>query len=140
MTEQLAEQGYLINSLVGDGTTFKGDLVLSGLLRIDGDFSGTIKTPGKVLVGKKGRVESTIIAGSVVIGGVVKGNIVATEKVVILSSGLFIGNVTSPRLIVEEGVIMHGICRINKRTIPDQLKENQLFTGDGALQKLWTTR
>ena len=138
MTEQLVEQGSLINSLVGEGTSFKGDLVLNGLLRIDGDFSGTIKTPGKVLIGKKGRVESTIIAGSVVIGGVVKGNIVATEKVVILSSGLFIGNVTAPRLIVEEGVIMHGLCRVNKHEVPGQLKENNLFSRTGSPQKSWT--
>jgi len=137
MTEQLVEQGSLINSLVGDGTSFKGDLVLNGLLRIDGDFSGTIRTPGKVLIGKKGRVESTIIAGSVVIGGVVKGNIVATEKVVILSSGLFIGNVTAPRLIIEDGVIMHGICRINKEQVSKQLKDSQIFSGSGGIQKSW---
>ncbi len=137
MTEQLDEQGILINSLVGDGTSFKGDLVLSGLLRIDGDFSGTIKTPGKVLIGKKGRVESTIVAGSVVIGGVVKGNIVAAEKVVILSSGLFIGNVTTPRLIVEDGVIMHGMCRIDKNSVPDQLKESGIFSRDQGMQDVW---
>ncbi len=137
MTEQLDEQGILINSLVGDGTSFKGDLVLSGLLRIDGDFSGTIKTPGKVLIGKKGRVESTIVAGSVIIGGVVKGNIVAAEKVVILSSGLFIGNVTTPRLIVEDGVIMHGMCRIDKKNVPDQLKESGIFARDQGMQDAW---
>ena len=137
MAEQLEEQGVLINSLVGDGTTFKGELVLNGLLRIDGDFSGTIKTPGKVLIGKKGRVESTIVAGSVVIGGVVKGNIVAAEKVVILSSGLFIGNVTTPRLIVEDGVIMHGMCRIDKRNIPEQLEESGVFSRERGVQELW---
>ncbi|MBI9103341.1 MAG: polymer-forming cytoskeletal protein [Spirochaetales bacterium] len=137
MAEQFDEQGVLINSLVGDGTSFKGDLVLSGLLRIDGDFSGTIKTPGKVLIGKKGRVESTIIAGSVVIGGVVKGNIVAAEKVVILSSGLFIGNVTTPRLIVEDGVIMHGMCRIDKRNIPKQVEDSGIFSEKRGAKELW---
>jgi cytoskeletal protein CcmA (bactofilin family) len=85
---------------------------LSGLLRIDGDFTGSIKTEGKVLIGKSGRAEAVVHAGTVVIGGVLKGNINASEKVVILSTGMLIGNVTSPRLLVEDGVIINGYCGI----------------------------
>lgn len=114
MSDYLAADGTFINSIVGEGTKFRGELDLDGLLRIDGDYTGTIKTTGKVLVGKNGRAQCTIKAGTVVIGGVVKGNIVSTEKVIILSSGILIGNVTSPRLIVEEGVVLDGSCLINQ--------------------------
>jgi len=138
MAELLEEQGTLINSLVGAGTSFKGDLVLSGLLRIDGDFSGTIKSQGKVLVGKKGRVESTIVARSVVIGGIVKGNIVAAEKVVILSSGMLIGNVTVPRLIVEDGVIMHGTNVVSQEKVPAVIEESELFSQSRGSYNPWT--
>ena len=138
MAEQLDEQGTLINSLVGGGTSFKGDLVLSGLLRIDGDFSGTIKSKGKVLVGKKGRVESTIVARSVVIGGVVKGNIVAAEKVVILSTGMLIGNVTAPRLIVEDGVVMHGANIVSREKVPSAIEESEIFSQPQGTYNLWT--
>jgi cytoskeletal protein CcmA (bactofilin family) len=48
----------------------------------------------------------------VVVGGVVKGEITSTEKVIVLSTGLVLGNITTPRLIVEEGVILDGSCRI----------------------------
>ncbi|MDR1893304.1 MAG: polymer-forming cytoskeletal protein [Spirochaetales bacterium] len=122
MSEPILDHGVVINSLIGAGTVFKGDLVLTGLLRIDGDFSGAIKTPGKVLIGKTGRVSSQITAGSVVIGGAVKGNIIAAGKVHILSSGIFIGSITSPRLELEEGVIFHGVCRVNHREEPETLK------------------
>jgi|WetSurMetagenome_2_1015567.scaffolds.fasta_scaffold512989_1 cytoskeletal protein CcmA (bactofilin family) len=101
-----------INSIIGEGTRFKGEFDLNGLLRIDGDFTGTIRTKGKVLVGKNGRAECTLHAGTVVIGGVVRGEVFAMEKVIILSTGLVLGNITTPRLIVEEGVILHGSCRI----------------------------
>jgi cytoskeletal protein CcmA (bactofilin family) len=101
-----------INSIIGEGTRFKGEFDLNGLLRIDGDFSGTIRTKGKVLVGQNGRAECTLHAGTVVIGGVVRGEIFSTEKVIILSTGLVLGNVTTPRLIVEEGVILNGACTI----------------------------
>lgn len=115
MSDHIAEDGSFINSIVGEGTRFKGELDLSGLLRIDGDYSGTIRTPGKVLVGKNGRAECTIFAGTVVVGGVVKGDIHSTEKVIVLSTGMIIGNVSAPRLIVEEGVILNGKCTVHAR-------------------------
>ncbi|MBB6480846.1 bactofilin family protein [Spirochaeta isovalerica] len=101
-----------INSLVGKGTRFDGELNLSGLLRIDGDFTGSINTDGKVLIGKSGRVKCSINAGSVVIGGVVKGNIYSTGKVVVLSTGMVLGNIEAPGIIIEEGVIFNGKCRV----------------------------
>ena len=80
MSDHRDEDGSFINSIVGEGTRFSGEVELEGLLRIDGDFSGTILTKGKVLIGKNGRAECTIRAGTVVIGGVIKGNIFAEEN------------------------------------------------------------
>ena len=114
MSDQLIEDGSFINSIVGEGTTFRGELHLNGLLRIDGDFTGTIRTSGKVLIGKSGRAECTIRANTVVIGGIVKGNVYAVEKVIVLSTGMMIGNINSPRLIADEGVILNGNCLIRQ--------------------------
>jgi cytoskeletal protein CcmA (bactofilin family) len=101
-----------INSMIGEGTRLRGDLDLNGLLRIDGDFSGTIRTKGKVLVGRNGRAECTVYAGTVVVGGIVRGNLFATERIVVLSTGMVIGNINTPRLIVEEGVLLNGTCTV----------------------------
>ncbi len=114
MSDHLDTDGVFINSIVGEGTYFSGDILLNGLLRIDGDFKGSITTKGKVLIGKSGRAECTIKADTIVIGGVVKGDITSTDKVVILSSGMLIGNLSAPRLIAEEGVILNGDCKIAK--------------------------
>ncbi len=97
-----------VNSIVGEGTHFRGHLELAGLLRIDGDFSGSIRTAGRVLIGRNGRADCTIQAGTVVVGGVLRGTIHSTEKVIVLSSALIIGDIYSPRLIVEDGVILDG--------------------------------
>lgn len=112
MSNYLSEDGTFINSLIGEGSLFSGDLDINGLLRIDGDFKGEIKNSGKVLIGKSGRAEATITAGTVVIGGVLKGNVKAADKIVILSSGLVIGNLTAPRLLVEDGVLLNGSCSV----------------------------
>ncbi len=112
MSDARVADDAFINSIIGEGTRFKGEFDLNGLLRIDGDFTGVIRTRGKVLVGQNGRAECTLHAGTVVIGGVLRGEIVSTEKVIILSTGLVLGNISTPRLIVEEGVIFNGSCRI----------------------------
>jgi len=138
MSDHLGKSAVFINSIVGDGTKFVGDLELNGLLRIDGDFIGNIRTEGKVLIGKNGRAECTIVADTVVIGGVVKGDIISKGKVVILSTGMLIGNVSTPRLISEDGVILNGLCMISnpedaKLFLPSGLKSAS-FEGE-ALEK-----
>ena len=49
--EALVGPGAVVNSLIGEGTRFRGDFDLEGLLRIDGDFEGSVRTKGRVLVG-----------------------------------------------------------------------------------------
>jgi cytoskeletal protein CcmA (bactofilin family) len=125
MSDQLNLDGAFINSLVGEGARFNGDISLEGLFRVDGDFSGRIKRADKVLIGKNGRAECSVRAGTVVIGGVVKGDIVATSKVVVLSTGMVIGNITAPRLYVEEGVVLHGNCTITEETPEEEDPEEE---------------
>lgn len=116
MSDAHISDDAFINSIIGEGTRFNGEFDLNGLLRIDGDFTGVIRTRGKVLVGKNGRAECTMHAATVVVGGVVKGEITSTEKVIVLSTALVVGNITTPRLIVEEGVLMDGTCRVTAPT------------------------
>ncbi|MFP4267469.1 MAG: polymer-forming cytoskeletal protein [Spirochaetaceae bacterium] len=112
MSDNLDLHGVFINSIVGEGAFFRGDISLGGLLRIDGDFKGNIHKADKVLIGKNGRAACSISAGTVVVGGVIKGDIVATEKVVVLSTGMVLGNIRTSRILVEEGVILNGTCAI----------------------------
>ena len=69
-----------------------------------------------MIVGKSGRADCAIEAGTVVIGGLFRGEILAYEKVVLLSSCVVLGSVAAPRLIVEEGVLFSGRCRITGST------------------------
>ncbi|RKX88432.1 MAG: polymer-forming cytoskeletal family protein [Spirochaetes bacterium] len=131
MSDHLDTSGVFINSIIGEGTSFSGDILLSGLIRIDGDFKGSITTEGKVLIGKNGRAECMIKADTVVIGGVVKGDIISSDKVVILSTGMLIGNIAAPRLVAEEGVILNGMCTISNGKIPTEPEET---SGDKEVQ------
>ena len=105
----------IVNSIIGAGSEFKGEFKINGLLRVDGQFQGTIETDGKVLIGQAGNAVTDIKARLVVIGGTVRGNIFATERVIFLSTGKIKGNIITPSLIMEDGVIFEGNCTINKR-------------------------
>ena len=107
-----ANDDAFVNSLVGESSRFRGDLEINGLLRIDGDFVGNVKTNGKVFIGRNGRVDSSLSAASVVIGGIFKGTIEANEKVIVLASALVLGTIVSPRIIVEEGVVLDGYLSV----------------------------
>ena len=120
-----------VNSIIGEGTTLHGNFNLNGLLRIDGTFSGRVQTSGKVLIGKHGTAECKIVAGTVVIGGKVKGEIIATERITLLSTGVLIGNIVTPRLIIEEGVVFDGKCEIvEDKDKLDKIKQDYLLTDE----------
>ncbi len=105
----------IVNSIIGEGSEFKGEFNINGLLRIDGRFKGTIQTEGKVLIGKTGEAVTDVRAKVVVIGGIVRGNVFASERVILLSTGQVKGNIITPSLIMEDGVEFEGNCIINKK-------------------------
>jgi cytoskeletal protein CcmA (bactofilin family) len=110
------DEDSLVNSIIGIGSEFNGEFKINGLLRIDGKFIGTIDTRGKVLIGQSGDATTDIKARLVVVGGKVSGNIYATERIILLSTGDVKGNIITPSLIMEEGVKFDGNCVINKRS------------------------
>lgn len=105
----------IVNSIIGEGSEFKGEFNINGLLRIDGKFKGTIQTDGKVLIGKTGEAVTDVRARVVVVGGMVRGNVFASERVIMLSTGQVRGNIITPSLIMEDGVEFEGNCIINKK-------------------------
>jgi cytoskeletal protein CcmA (bactofilin family) len=125
-------ESTLVNSIVGTGTFFKGTIVVTGLLRVDGDFRGAIQTDGRVIIGRGGRADCTIDAATVVIGGVFRGTIYAREKVIALESAIVTGNIYSPRLVAESGVVLDGALHIKRseepkssgKPIPEQIERD----------------
>ena len=106
----------LINSIIGEGAFFRGDIDVTGFVRVDGSLSGSIRTNGKVVIGKDGRCESSITGSTIIVGGIVKGDVLASEKVIVLSSGMIIGNVTAPRFVADEGVMLDGVYTVSGRS------------------------
>ena len=99
-----------VDSIVGQGTRLNGHVDLKGMLRIDGEFNGEVRASGQVLIGRTGRTECTVHAGTVIVAGVMRGNIVASELVELRSTATMSGTIHTPRLIVEDGGRFSGRC------------------------------
>lgn len=99
-----------LNAFLGEGTSFKGTLTFEGTVRIDGKLEGEIFTKDTLVIGEGAQVHATIHAGVVVLSGTVHGNITAEKKIEIHPSGQLFGNITTPSLVIEEGVIFEGTC------------------------------
>ncbi len=99
-----------INTLVGQGSSFKGEVVVQGFFRVDGDFQGSITTEGRILISPSGRIKGTLTGRDIVVGGVVKGDLYATERITLLASALVVGNLYAPRILMERGVLVEGYC------------------------------
>lgn len=98
----------LVNTLLGPGSSFRGDLVVDGFVRIDGDLRGSVRASGKIVVGESARLDASIVAKSAIIGGVVKGDVYVLEQLTVLEGGVIIGDVFAPRMDADHFVIIHG--------------------------------
>ncbi len=102
-----------ITALLGGGTRFECKLSFDGTVRIDGSFSGEISSDDVLIVGDGADVRADIRVGTMIVqGGVVRGDIVARNLVEIHHPGQVHGNIVSPSLCIDKGVIFEGQCRM----------------------------
>ncbi len=101
-----------IKTTFGPETEFEGDLEYDTSLKILGKFKGSVKTGGFLVIGESAEVEAEIIAGSLIIGGTVRGNIEAREKCEVLSTGKIYGNIKTNKLKIADGVVFEGNCQM----------------------------
>jgi cytoskeletal protein CcmA (bactofilin family) len=115
-----------IVGLLGKGTEFEGKLIFEGTLRIDGKFRGEVITSGILAVGDGAVVHAEIQAETIIVRGEVHGNLKAAKQVEIKGNGKLFGNINTPSLIVDEGVIFEGSCQMTapeKTVIPLDVKK-----------------
>jgi cytoskeletal protein CcmA (bactofilin family) len=122
---------------IGEDSVFEGRFAIRGNLRIDGRFEGSSLLIDQLHVGPTGRIKSDIVATSVVVEGVVLGNITAERRILLLSTARVLGELRTPELIIQDGVILEGKCSIghmkvaNTRQFIQSLYDKSSQAGDG---------
>ena len=103
-----------ITTTLGRETDFHGTMRFKESLKIDGVFTGEIVSAGFLYIEQGASITANIHVGSVVVGGTVKGNIEATEKLEMLSTGKVFGNIRTGKLKIADGVVFEGKCEMIK--------------------------
>jgi cytoskeletal protein CcmA (bactofilin family) len=108
-----------VNSTIGSDSYFGGRFLVKGNMRIDGTFEGKVLLVDQLEIGPKARVKTNISATSVVVEGVVIGSIAASRRILLLATARVLGDLKTPELIIQDGVILEGRCTISHVRIDD---------------------
>lgn len=101
-------------ALIGPGILVNGDISGSENLVIEGRVEGKIElVANQVIIGESGKVNADVVAKNVKIDGSLQGDVEGRERVLIAKTGRVRGNITAPRVVLEDGAIFKGSIDIN---------------------------
>jgi cytoskeletal protein CcmA (bactofilin family) len=117
-----------INALLGRGTEYEGKLTFDGRVRIEGRFKGAIFSDDVLILGEGAVVEATVEVGTLIVrGGRLKGEVKASHLVEIHAPGQVQGDIETPQIFIDKGVVFDGKC-----TMPDGAASEVLSIHDDS--------
>ncbi len=117
-------------SLIGSGTTIKGDIQCDGDIRIDGVLRGNISSAGKVIVGANGMVEGDIEAANADVLGKINGKLMIKSLLNIREKALINGDIYTGQLQFEPSATFNGSCHMGANVV--DLKSNNSAIANAA--------
>ncbi|HEX3559992.1 MAG TPA: polymer-forming cytoskeletal protein [Pyrinomonadaceae bacterium] len=113
-----------LTGFVGNGTTLTGEASFKGMLRVDGALSGRVSSAdGTLIVSTNGRVDANVEVAVAQIYGTVNGDITASKRIEMGRVAKVTGNIQTPALIIENGALFEGGCRMMQ--VKEQQSEKQ---------------
>src|SRR6266849_8512603 len=109
-----AVKGSDLTAYIDEASEIDGKYTFSGTVMLNGKFKGEISSNDTLIIGEKAVVKASIRAGVILISGEVVGNVLGTERVELRGTARVFGDVEAPVVIVEEGVLFEGHCRMPK--------------------------
>lgn len=105
-----------MNTFIAKGSEFAGKLTFEGTVRVDGKVDGEIFSKGTLIIGPGADIKAKVNVDSVIISGNLNGNITAKKKVELRAPAKLKGNILTPSLVIEEGVIFEGNCKMEPKS------------------------
>ncbi len=119
---------------IGQSILIKGELTGNEDMTIEGKVEGNINLKDHNLtIGTKGRIEAELFAKNITIMGEVNGNVYAEDKVEVAKSGKLNGNISAPRVVIEDGARFKGSVEMDgssKQTASEKSKVEKNSKGD----------
>ena len=123
-------------AVIGASIQIKGEVTGEEDLRVNGQVEGKIELKRhRVTVGKSGRVKADLYGKVISVEGMVQGNLFGEDKVIIRQSGTVQGNVTSPRVTLEDGAKFKGRIEMDSQAGVQQSLKETVTKASGELSK-----
>ena len=103
-----------LTAFIDEGSELEGKYTFSGTVVLNGKIRGEIFTTDTLVVGERGVVNAAVCAGTAIIDGELVGNVEATERIELRGKARVFGDLEAPVIIVAEGVLFEGHCRMTK--------------------------
>src|SRR5688572_9124402 len=136
MTPEKSNGGVNGTTLIGTGTTLKGDLSSNSDLRIDGTIIGNITSNAKIVIGSTGVVEGDLNGNQADIVGKVSGSIRVKDILQLRSECVVNGNIYATKLQVEPTATFNGQCHMGANVV--EMTNNEILSKTPAPNKLTT--
>ncbi len=103
-------------AIIGPSITIKGDVTGDEDILIQGKVEGKVDlAQHNVTVGANGRIKANIVGRSVTVEGEVDGDLLADEQIAIRKSGKVRGNISAPRVTIEDGATFKGSIDMERK-------------------------
>jgi len=114
-----------LSGFVGGGTVVTGEANFKAMMRVDGHLSGRVSSSsGTLIVGANGKVDANIEVAVAVIHGTINGDIIATQRLELGRAAKVNGNIQTPSLIIEQGAVFEGSCKMLQMTAAAEKNKN----------------
>lgn len=115
-----------VDTVIGQEASLRGSYNSKHSIRVDGEIYGNVTSEDGVIVGDKGMIRGNLTGKSILIGGKVKGNIRASQRLEIESSAQVEGDISAPVIIIEDGAMFDGNCQMEEASkVIDILKAKE---------------
>lgn len=120
-----------LSGFVGSGTMVTGEANFKAMMRVDGHLSGRVSsTSGTLIVGSNGKVDANIEVAVAVIHGTINGDIIASQRLELGRSAKVNGNIQTPSLIIEQGAVFEGSCKMLQMTAAAEKSKKERRSDD----------
>ena len=122
------DNNYPSVNILSEGSELEGHLNSEHDVRIGGYLSGTVTTKAKLIVSDHGQINGDVKAMQVDIAGKIEGNVFVKQKAVLRTGAVIEGNISAKILVVEEGAVINGLCRMSDDALITPKKGNKVLS------------
>lgn len=99
-------------SIIGADMTILGDVECSGVLKIEGRVNGSVRNARQIMLARDGSIHGDAIGHEIVAGGLVDGNVIASERLELQSTAVINGDIATKSIVVMEGARINGSVKM----------------------------